>query len=138
MTTFVVTRKSDGHEVTRYAAMQPVEQLDALAVPFADFDHAEFVEGEPATPAIAIAWTKLAFERKFSDAEWAAAQAFNAGFESITQLSDEQKLKIRRGLNDYRIATEISSVDPGTVTLLSLYEAFGVIAAGRALEILNG
>lgn len=54
MSTFVVTRKSDGQEVTRYAAMQPVEQLNDLVVPFADFDHVEFVEGvqpQPINPA---------------------------------------------------------------------------------------
>lgn len=47
MSTYIVTRKSDGVEITRYAAMQPVEQLDDLAVPFAQFDHTEHDEDEP-------------------------------------------------------------------------------------------
>lgn len=137
MTTYIVTRKSDGQEVYRYNADAPIEWS---GMEFVAHDHAAEVDpgGVTDAPIVAMSWTKLAFERKFSDAEWAAAQDFNAGFEAIPQLSDDQKLKIRRGLNDYKIATEISSVDQGTVTLLSLYEAFGVIAAGRAQEILNG
>jgi|DEB19_MinimDraft_2_1074335.scaffolds.fasta_scaffold55298_2 hypothetical protein len=138
MTTFVVTRKSDGQEVYRYNADAPIEWS---GMEFATHDHAtEAVDPSAPTdaPIVAMTWTKLAFERKFTDAEWAAAQDFNAGFEGIALLTDEQKLKIRRGLNDYKIATEISSIDPGTVTLLGLYEAFGVIASGRAQEILNG
>lgn len=47
MSTYIVTRKADGVEITRYAAMQPVEQLDDLAVPFAQFDHTEHDEDEP-------------------------------------------------------------------------------------------
>lgn len=82
--------------------------------------------------------TKLQFERRFTDAEWQAAQDFNAGFESIPQLTTEQKLMIRRGLNDYRIALDVSLSDAGTVTLVGLYEAFGVVAPGRASEVLNG
>ena len=85
-----------------------------------------------------LPWTKLQFERRFTDAEWSDAQDFNAGFEFIPQLSSEQKLTIRRGLNDYKIALDVSPTDPGTIALVSLYEAFGVIAPGRAAEVLNG
>ena len=41
MTTWKVTHRETGQEVTRYAAQQPVEQIDDLAVPFADYDHTE-------------------------------------------------------------------------------------------------
>lgn len=137
MTTFVVTRKSDQAEVYRYSAGSPIEWS---GMEFATHDHT--AEADPGgvtdAPVVAMTWTKLQFERKFTDAEWDAAQGFNASFENIPQLTDEQKLKIRRGLNDYKIATEVSSIDPGTVTLLTLYEVFGVISAGRALEILHG
>jgi hypothetical protein len=135
---YIVTTKSTGAEIYRYQADAPIEWS---GMAFADFDHTPEVEAPGAitdVPVVSMTWTKLAFERKFTDTEWAAAQNFNATFESIPQLTDEQKLKIRRGLNDYKIATEISSVDPGTSTLLSLYEMFGVIGAGRAQEILNG
>lgn len=94
-------------------------------------------EAEALVSGTRLPWTKLQFERLFSDAEWAAAQDFNAGFEVIPQLSAEQKLTIRRGLNDYKIALDVSPVDPGTIALVNLYEAFGVIALGRAAEILT-
>lgn len=95
-------------------------------------------EAEALVLGTKIPWTKLQFERMFSDAEWAAAQEFNAGFEDIAQLTAAQKLTIRRGLNDYKIALAVNQTDSGTIALVSLYEAFGVIAPGRAAEILNG
>lgn len=82
--------------------------------------------------------TKLKFERLFSDTEWAAAQTFNTTFETSEYLSDDQKLTIRRGLNDYKIAVDVSLTDPGTIAIVTLYEAFGVLAPGRAAEVLNG
>lgn len=135
MTTYIVTQKSDGIEVYRYLSDAPVEWS---GMAFATHDHTpQPHEIEPAVPSAPKTWTKLKFERKFSDAEWDAGQAFNASFETLEQLSDAQKLTIRRGLNDYKIALDISSVDPGVINLLGLYELFGVIAPGRAQEILN-
>lgn len=95
-------------------------------------------EAEALVAGTRLPLTKLQFERRFTDVEWQAAQDFNAGFESIPQLTAEQKLMIRRGLNDYKIALDVSLTDAGTVTLVTLYEAFGVIAPGRASEVLNG
>lgn len=82
--------------------------------------------------------TKLAFESLFTDAEWAAIQAFNASYDSIEALTPEQKLSIRRGLHSYAIAQDISLDDPRTMAQVTLYEMLGVIAPGRAAEILNG
>lgn len=138
MTTYIVTQKSDGVEITRYAAAAPVEQIDDLAVPFTAFDHTEFFGGTVDVTPTSYTWTKLRFERKFTDAEWQAGQNFNATFETSEYLTDAQKLTVRRGLNDYKIAQEISSTDQGVIKLLGLYEAFGVIAQGRAQEILHG
>jgi len=135
MITYIVTRKSDGVEIYRYMADAPVEWggMDLVT-----HDHTpQPQEVEPVVPSVPRTWTKLKFERKFTDAEWQAGQSFNATFESNEYLTDAQKLTIRRGLNDYRIALDISSVDPGVINLLGLYELFGVIAPGRAQEILN-
>jgi len=82
--------------------------------------------------------TKLQFESKFSDAEWAAVQAFNASYEQIESLSPEQKLAIRRGLHSYNLAQDIRLDDPRTVAQVILYEMLGIITAGRASEVLNG
>lgn len=136
MTTFVVTRKADGSEVYRYVADVPVEWS---GMDFVHHDHtAEFEVPEVITdvPVVSMTWTKLQFERKFTDEEWQASQNFNAAFETSEYLTSAQKLTIRRGLNDYKIALDISSIDPGVISILGLYEAFGVIAPGRAQEIL--
>lgn len=136
MTTFIVTKKSDGAEIYRYVSDAPAEWS---GMGFETHEHTPHPqEAAPEVPSIPRTWTKLKFERKFTDAEWQAGQVFNATFESNEYLTDEQKLLIRRGINDYKIAEDISSIDPGVLNLLGLYEAFGVIAPGRAQEILNG
>lgn len=138
MTTFIVTNKATGTGIYRYVADAPVEWS---GMSFVDHDHTAEPEAPGVitdVPVVAMTWTKLKFERKFTDAEWQAGQNFNASFETSDMLTDAQKLSIRRGLNDYMIAEEISSTDPGVINLLGLYELFGVIAPGRAQEILNG
>jgi hypothetical protein len=81
--------------------------------------------------------TKLQFERRFSNDEWAAIQAFNAGYDQHPALDDAQKLPIKRGLSEYALALDIALTDPGTVALVGLYEALGLLASGRAAEILQ-
>lgn len=114
---------------------QPV--VDARAVKLIELLHVE-AQAQAFVADTKLPLTKLKFERLFSDAEWAAAQVFNATFEANEYLSDAQKLAIKRGLNDYRIAVDVSLTDPGTIAIVTLYEAFGVIAHGRAAEVLNG
>ncbi len=63
---YIVKNKATGAEITRYAAAAPVEQIDDLAVPFAEFDHTEFVVGaEPVTldPARWRIWVGSFFDR---------------------------------------------------------------------------
>ena len=48
-----VRRKTDGAEVTRYAA-QAINEIAGF--PFADFDHVEHVEGETAMPVDPAHW----------------------------------------------------------------------------------
>lgn len=67
MSTFVVTRKSDGTEAHRYSADAPVEWP---TFPFAEFDHVEFVEPEPPQPEPPqIVWDALVFLRRFTREE---------------------------------------------------------------------
>lgn len=57
MTTWKVTHRTTGAEITRYAAQQPVEQIDDLAVPFAEFEHTPLPEDtEPAQPLDPAQW----------------------------------------------------------------------------------
>lgn len=80
--------------------------------------------------------TKLQFERRFTDVEWAAIQAFNAAYEQHPALTNAQKLSIKRGLSEYALALDISLTDVGVVTLVTLYQALGLVADGRAAEVL--
>ena len=48
-----VRRKTDGSEVTRYAA-QTINEIDGF--PFSDFDHIEHVEGETTAPVDPAHW----------------------------------------------------------------------------------
>lgn len=82
--------------------------------------------------------TKLQFRRLFTFPERMAIDQFNATFESNPMLSDEQKALVRTSLNDYDVAEGVYLNDPATVAGVQLYETLGLIAAGRAAEILNG
>jgi len=82
--------------------------------------------------------TKLMFRRLFTATEQKAIDRFNATFESHPALTDDQKDDVRTGLENYKAAGSVSLDDPDTGAVLGLYTALGILAAGRAQEILNG
>ena len=78
MTAYIVTQKSTGAEITRYAAQQPVEQIDDLAVPFTDYDHTPLPEEiTDVTPRMETGrrLTKLAFVGLIGDDAFKAVLA---------------------------------------------------------------
>lgn len=120
MPVYIVTRKADGAEVTRYAAAAITEG----AHPLADFDHVELVEGAVlALPAV-TRLTKLQFiDRLGDDAHKAVLQmakvnvdveAFVQRFELATPDAD---------------GTSVDMTDPRTVV--------GVTAIGAALQAMG-
>lgn len=127
MTTFVVTRKSDGLEIIRYAAMSPVEQVNECIVPFADFDHTEFIDGAVDVTPTSYTWTKLAYLRRFTQAE---RMAIRDAAKQSAELADYLEL--------LALAEEIKSDDPDIITALAMLEGAGLLPSGRAQEILNG
>lgn len=104
------------------------------------YDGSEFVAPavEAVAPPLALSrdLTKLAFRRLFTPLEQKAIDRFNATFETHPVLTDEQKDDVRTGLENYRAASSVSLDDPDTVAVLALYEALGILEAGRAAEIL--
>lgn len=76
--------------------------------------------------------TKLAFRRKFPMAERIAFDNFAAN----TNLTDEQKATLQTIAKDFELAGEIDMDDPDTASGLAYLESCGIIAAGRAAEIL--
>lgn len=91
-----------------------------------------------AASGFTIPLTKLQFRQRFTPTERMLIDAFNLGFETNPNLTDDQKSHLRTVLEDYKVAQEIRLADSGTIWGVQMYEALGLIAAGRAAEILNG
>ena len=135
MTTYIVTNKATGAEITRYAASAPVEQLNADSYPFTEFDHTVYTDA----PAVVVGprvLTKREWRLLFTDTERLAIDKFNATFEANPNLTEEQRDAVRSGLEDYKAATEVSKEDPATALVLGLYVALGILATSRPAEIL--
>jgi len=123
---YKVTHRATGAEITRYAAMAPVEQIDDLAVPFSDYDHTELPEdGVIDAPIVAMTWTKLEYLRRFTQTE---------------RIAIREAAKVSPELEDYmqllELATEVRSDDPDIAAALGMLEAVGLIGPGRAAEII--
>ena len=125
MTTYVVTRKSDGQEVLRYEADAPVEWV---GFEFAQFTHAVLVESAPAVePAPVFVWDRIDFMRRFTSAERIAARE-REGTDPI--MADFFDL--------LRQAPVVRSNDLDVAAGLGYMTAVGILATGRAAEILGG
>lgn len=82
---------------------------------------------------------KYEWRQKFTAAEQTQIDAFNeGGFETHPALTPDQKTEFRRQMRNYAATPTIDLDNPDVATVLSLYEALSLIAAGRAAEILNG
>jgi hypothetical protein len=82
--------------------------------------------------------TKYQFRQLFSYTERLAIDAFNTSFESNLGLTEEQKKAIRTNLEDYNASSAVFLENPATIAGVNLYETLGLIAPGRAIEILQG
>ena len=82
--------------------------------------------------------TKYQFRQLFTYPERLAIDAFNHGFEAHPSLTTEQKAAIRTNLEDYNVSGAVYLDNPATIAGVQLYEALGLIASGRAAEILSG
>ncbi len=126
MTTYVVTRKSDGQEVYRYNADAPIEWS---GMEFVTHDHTPEADASGITdaPIVAMTWTKLEYLRRFTQAE---RIAIRGAAKVVPELEDYLQLM--------ELATEVRSDDPDIASALAMLEGSGLIGAGRAGEILNG
>ena len=96
-------------------------------------DFTEVVEmPAPATREL----THLGFRRLFTQAERELADELEVTFETNPALSTEQKRTLRSGYKDFYAGTSVNRDDPAVLPMLTLYEALGIIAPGRAAEIL--
>lgn len=126
MTTYAVISKATGAEVYRYAHTEPVPWQ---GMEFDTHDHVPQPEepAPPAQPVPAFVWTRLEYLRRFTPAE------------RITIRGAAASSPV---LNDYLLlldlAEEVRSDDPDTIAAVQMLEGSGLIAPGRAAEILGG
>lgn len=85
----------------------------------------------PAAPIRKTILTHLEFRRRFTLAERVAFDNFESG-----AWSPEQKAMLRTITEDMRLATAIDLDDPDTLAGVQFLEQIGLLAAGRAAEIL--
>ena len=125
MNEYIVTRKSDGAEVFRYQSDAPVEWSGAE---FATHEHVD-VATTPAPPPADRNISGVSYLRRFTQNERIAIRA--AATQSSI-LDDYLKLL------DATIAQGgiINLNDPDTITACMMLEQAGLIASGRASEVL--
>lgn len=125
-------------KATVYAYSSDVA-VDFPEFPFAAYDHIEQIAINPDRSIDQLPGRELSkyeWRRLFTDAERLAIDRFNATFESNAMLTEPQRDAVRSGLEDYKAATVVNKDDPATGSVLGLYTALGILAPGRAAEIL--
>ena len=124
MADYIVTRKSDGAEVLRYSAAQAQE---VNGFDLVDYEHAEWHPDAPVVERASRVMTKLEYLRRFTVGERVAIRA-----------AAEQNAVLADYLQLMELAQDINTGDPDTIAAVTMLEQAGLIAAGRAQEILNG
>ena len=81
--------------------------------------------------------THLEFRRRFTQQEQELADELEVTFEANPGLTVEQKRKLRTGYKNFYAATGVDLQDPDVPPMLGLYEALGILSAGRAEAILG-
>lgn len=134
MPVYRVIRKSDGAEVTRYAAGQVTLTDD---YPLAEFEHVEFDPEAPPTPVVPTRITKLSFRQRFLQAERVAIEIASLDNPAADMSVRAQAATLRSYLKDIDAASHVDLNFPATRVGVQLLEAAGLIGAGRAAVILD-
>lgn len=124
MPEFIVTRRATGEVVYAYSAD---EATDFPEFPFAQFNHTIKATIEQPVPAREI--SGVSYLRRFTQAERIAIRSAAAG---SAVLDDYLKLL------DITIAQGgvVNLDDPDTIAAVNMLESVGLIATGRAAEVL--
>lgn len=134
MSLYTVTRKSDGVEVHRYAAMQVVEQN----YPLTEYDHTEFdPEAPPPPEPVATRITKLAFRNRFTQTEKVYIEIAALDVPTASMEQRAQAAALRASQQDVAVAQFIDLNRADTRAGVQMLEAAGLLAPGRALVILD-
>lgn len=112
---------------------------------FVVFDHAARAwsltesEPEPSAPPVAPSrvLTVLAFRQRFTMAEKTAIELASQDSPSATSEERHQAAALRAYLGDLAVATFVDLARADTIAGVNQLEAFGVLTAGRAEQILT-
>lgn len=137
MPTYRVIRQSDGRTVYAYTADAPVNFAE---YPFSTHSHVEEVAirsdgAVEADPSWVI--TKLAFRNRFTQAEKVAIEISALDNTAATMEQRSLSATLRANQLDIAAAQFIDLKRPDTRSGVQALEAYGLIAAGRAAQILD-
>lgn len=129
MPLYSVIRKSDQAEIYRYGSAEPIEWF---GMEYATHDHFEVVEPEAPAPVV----TLYGGRRELSPLE------FLRLLTAEERITIRQAAKVSPAVDDYLdLLDKAQTVNLDNVDVvggLSMLEGGGLLAAGRAQEILNG
>lgn len=83
-----------------------------------------------------IPLTKTEFRDRFTTVEQIAIDNFNATYQNNPNLTSEQKAAILSALQHYADTTKVYLSLQKTIDIVNMYEGLGLIAEGRAAEVL--
>ena len=139
MSTWQITERATGTVVYAYTADEAVDWPD---YPFATHNHNLVVPVEPPDPTRRV--TKLQFRNLFTAGEKVAIEFASLDNPNGTQEERLAAAGLRVFLADVESATpepdgtSIDLDDPRTIAGVNALESYGLIATGRAAEILSG
>lgn len=137
MTTYRIIDKATGRTVHAYSAEAVTEFAE---YPLADFAHvAEVVVREDGSIDADTSWhiTKLAFRQRFTPEEKAAIEIASLDNPAAPMAQRALAASLRANQQDIQAATFIDLQRPDTAAGVRALETFGLIAAGRADQILT-
>lgn len=138
MKTYNILRKSDGVQVYRYTS-ETGEPIEWVGFEFATHDHVEYTEPEapPPPPPDPVRITKLAFRNRFTQAEKVAIEIAALDNPAAPMEQRAQAAALRASQQDVAVAQFIDLTRADTRAGVQMLEAAGLLAAGRALVILD-
>lgn len=139
MTTYSITKKSDGSKVYQFDAdlkiiwdqFQESDYDYAIVPPPGDASAPPFFNGRREL-------THLEFRSLFTQDEIEDIDEFQASFESGVMFDRVTKKRIRTAYITYSTSSFVDLDDPSTALGLGVYATIGLLAPQRISEVLNG
>lgn len=132
MISWFVRNRATGALVYAYPADEPTNLVE---YPLETFNHIREMDEPSVNPSQKI--TRLAFRNRFTTAEKVALEIAALDNPAATMQERGAAASLRAYMADVNAATFVDLLRPDTRIGVEQLEAFGLLASGRALEILN-